>query len=146
MKRGRRRMVLMIVMVLVGMVFVLPAAPAFAVTCSGSGCEGKNPQTTGCSTDAITAYSTAIPNGKVELRWSQTCETFWSRVTSWIGPTTIRTRVQRQSGSPSTYDDIDYGATQAYNDKMMYDLFLGPRHRACGRLGSDTTWHCTIWY
>ena len=146
MKRGRRPVVLMIVTVLVGMVFMLPATPAFAVTCSGSGCEGKNPQTTGCSADAVTAASAAIPDGKVELRWSQTCLTFWSRVTSWIGPTTIRTRVQRQTSPIQSYDDIDYNATQAYNDKMMYIPFFGPRHRACGRVGANTTYVCTIWY
>jgi hypothetical protein len=141
-----RQRVLSAMVVAVLAIFVMPAPPAFAVTCSGSGCEGKNPQTTGCSADAITAASASIPDGKVELRWSQTCQTFWSRVTSWIGPTTIRTRVQRQTSPIQSYDDIDYGATQAYNDKMMYIAFFGPRHRACGRVGANATYVCTIWY
>lgn len=148
MKQGRRPVALTIMAILVGMLFVLPAAPAFAVDCTlpGAGCEGENPQGTGCSGDAKPLQTTAIMNGQVELRWSLLCRTVWSRVTSWIGATTIRTRIQRQSGSPLTYDDIDYNTTQAYNDKMMYVNLYFTHYRACGRVGADSTWHCTDWH
>ena len=56
--------------------------------CSGTGCEGKDPAATGCSTGARTVIAANLTLGiggptvgLVELRWSDTCETNWSRVT-----------------------------------------------------------------
>lgn len=59
-----------------------------AVTCSGNGCNQQDPQASGCAAGATTAGSANIQNGPnnrvqglVELRWSATCQTNWSRVT-----------------------------------------------------------------
>jgi hypothetical protein len=59
-----------------------------AVTCSKDGCDKQDPQQSGCSTGATTVGSANIQNGPnnrvqglVELRWSSTCQTNWSRVT-----------------------------------------------------------------
>lgn len=58
-------------------------------TCSGTGCNGTDPGQTGCSADGRTVAYTNIVNssgtavGRVELRWSPTCQTNWSRVTRW---------------------------------------------------------------
>lgn len=62
------------------------AAPA-AVTCTGSGCDGTNPETTGCAASAITAefaniYYQGVIVGTVELRYSTTCRTAWARIYS----------------------------------------------------------------
>src|SRR5688572_5850065 len=94
----------------IGMRILLAASLAFAVaaptaslvaasTCHGTGCNGKSPQTTGCANDAATAAWAYIKNssgtnvGKVEQRWSDHCQASWSRVTSYIGATTIREEI-----------------------------------------------------
>jgi hypothetical protein len=65
-----------------------------AVTCSGSACDGQFPEVTGCNADQVvldhaylgedvggTANPPVIQHIRVELMWSQTCKTNWSRVT-----------------------------------------------------------------
>lgn len=65
---------------------IMPFDSVSAASCSGSGCNGLDPQATGCATGAITVETKTITqNGssiKVELRWSSTCQTNWSRVTN----------------------------------------------------------------
>src|SRR5438876_9566962 len=54
------------------------------VACSGRGCDGQDPITTGCDYDAYTVTSQDINGlGLVELRYSPTCGTNWARVTSY---------------------------------------------------------------
>ena len=156
MKRGRRPVMLAIMMVLVGMVFVLPAAPALAATCSGFQCDGKNPHTTSCDANADTFETVYIRNaagtaiGTVEYRWSLICLTSWSRVTSWIGAQTLTESIERDDPSTpghttiyeKTYSDTDYGATQAFSPMVYY--LEGLRTRACGGIGSYGK--CTSWW
>jgi hypothetical protein len=120
------------------MVAIGPAASAVAAaTCYGAGCNGKSPETTGCATGAQTAASANIRNssgtivGKVEQRWSQTCQASWSRVTSYIGATTIREEIYGAAGN--SYVDTDYGATQGYSP-MAAGLWGS---YACGRLANN---------
>lgn len=68
---------------------VVPATPAMAASCGGSAasCDNTSPQTTGCSADAVTKSTVCIKAGgstlaKVELRYSPSCRTAWSRVTN----------------------------------------------------------------
>lgn len=58
------------------------ASKISALSCSGRGCDGLDPEATGCSADAKTlASEDHIDGGKVELRWSKNCDTKWARVT-----------------------------------------------------------------
>jgi hypothetical protein len=58
-----------------------------AVDCTGTGCNGKDPEDTGCSQDAATVASQTVtfsPGTQatsilMELRWSPTCKTNWAR-------------------------------------------------------------------
>lgn len=71
---------------------VVLAAPASAATCYGDYCSNKDPQATGCSTNAWTqnasvdVYSAGVVTneyaGRLELRASNTCGTQWGRFTS----------------------------------------------------------------
>lgn len=85
------------------------AAPRIAnVTCSGQGCNGTWPDQTHCADDAITVLSANINTttstvGKVELRWSPTCQTNWARVTSYIGTIGLIGMVQRDNGPDGSY-------------------------------------------
>src|SRR5437879_8300061 len=75
------------------------AHAAALVTCSGSGCNGQNPVTTGCNSgagsldNAIVTDSAGYIIGQVFLDWSSTCQTNWAygdRVASgWTGTVTI---------------------------------------------------------
>jgi hypothetical protein len=62
-----------------------PTASA-AVTCSGEGCSGTSPETTGCANDGETIFSTNLTTssgqvvGLIQLRYSATCRTAWARI------------------------------------------------------------------
>jgi hypothetical protein len=64
------------------------SAGATVASCAGTGCEGKDPAASGCSADGRTISRANLTRGVggpvvglVELRWSDRCETNWSRVT-----------------------------------------------------------------
>jgi uncharacterized protein DUF2690 len=59
-----------------------PAAATAAASCYASSCSGKNPDSTGCSSDARTIYrapTSPIAYPHVELRYSPTCRAAWAR-------------------------------------------------------------------
>src|SRR5262245_1467970 len=73
-----------------GTLIGLPASPAFAATCSGNGCNGLDPIATGCATGAYTVASAPMsdPYGTaatIDLRYSPSCGTNWSRLTMSVG-------------------------------------------------------------
>ena len=88
---------------------VPPPVPS-PTNCSGDACNGLNPEATNCSTGAITAggpndiYATLNgvnqKVGTVELRWSSTCQTNWSRVIRTDGATgeSVIARIIRDDG------------------------------------------------
>lgn len=96
---------------------------AHAATCSGYGCDGLDPNATGCSTGANDTASTYLYNasgsivGLLELRYSPTCGTNWSRVTSYVGIHNLYARVTRQSDGRS-YADV--GNYQIIWSNMVY--------------------------
>jgi hypothetical protein len=121
---------------------VVPVIPAFAATCSGSTCTGKNPSSTGCANDAITARSTSVDGIAVELRYSPTCRAAWGRIRFGANPD--RVKVENNIGQ-------SYTATiSSGND--VYTLMVndaGIVARACGTnvrsFAPDHT-ACTGWY
>ncbi|MFL6161511.1 MAG: DUF2690 domain-containing protein [Jatrophihabitantaceae bacterium] len=56
-----------------------------AVSCSGYGCDGTDPQSSGCAATAETVASAWVnyPYSKVELRYSTACRTTWARASGW---------------------------------------------------------------
>lgn len=58
------------------------ATPAFAASCSGSSCVGKDPSATGCATGATSVASVRPAGGgpAVSLRWSSACRSNWARL------------------------------------------------------------------
>jgi hypothetical protein len=72
------------------------AAPAAGpivplATCSGAGCDNRDPDATGCSAGSRNASGpdavVNTPWGIVELRFSPTCQTNWVRVRNYPGGT-----------------------------------------------------------
>ncbi|GAA3432683.1 DUF2690 domain-containing protein [Kutzneria kofuensis] len=61
----------------------LDAAPAMAVGCTYNSCNGKDPQAMGCSSGASNLEQYTNNWGDyVELRYSPTCGTVWTRLTT----------------------------------------------------------------
>jgi hypothetical protein len=51
-----------------------------AGTCSGAGCDGQDPQSTGCAADAINAAVTSEGGVTLQLRYSPSCHANWARM------------------------------------------------------------------
>ena len=87
--------------------------PDTSTNCSGEACNGLNPETTTCSDSASTVggpkdiyatlNGTSQKVGTVELRWSSTCKTNWSRVIRNDGATgeSVMAKIVRD-------DDVQY--------------------------------------
>ncbi len=76
---------------IIGMASLLFIAAAevhgLQASCHGSSCRGLNPQNTSCPWNAYTVYGGIQPSGRwgriwVELRYSRTCASNWSRVSA----------------------------------------------------------------
>jgi hypothetical protein len=112
------------VLMLSSLILFSRVLPAHAAECSGMGCDGQDPVQTGCVNGAYTVATDDIYDnngaviGRVDLRYSPTCETNWTRTISYIGPQTLDAVVTR--------DDIGYhlneyldNVTNVYTD-MIY--------------------------
>ncbi|MGW4650000.1 DUF2690 domain-containing protein [Kitasatospora sp. NPDC004289] len=59
---------------------VAPAQPAAAAACTGAGCNGKDPDTTGCASDGKLLETKALDGSvKVQLFGSAACKAKWAR-------------------------------------------------------------------
>jgi uncharacterized protein DUF2690 len=141
----------------------LAVAPASAQTCSGADCTGQTPQATGCDADGI--WVTAAPAnvgfsaiGYVHLMWSPTCQTVWSRL-STFGPQSgaywaflsSGLNFAYQIGAPyeATYDftQVFDPSLQQHKDSLMYhrsDNRVSNGVRACGRITGVFNLACTV--
>ena len=75
---------------------IISPPTAMAAGCRGSSCNGKSPTLMGCSADAVTVDSVVDEDhasggtfGRqvVQLRYSRSCNAFWSRATAAAGGT-----------------------------------------------------------
>ena len=104
---------------------ILGASPALAANCSGDGCNGKNPVTSGCNANGYLAKRIAFTdmNGiamwdKVyaDVYYSNICGTNWVRVTNnpWGGRAFKSIVSLNANGTPrytETEDDYTYGSS-----------------------------------
>ena len=99
---------------------ILLSTTAGAAGCSGYTCDGKDPVAMGCSSGAVTAASKKSTGvfwrTFVELRWSPTCKTNWTRIsyenvtTTWdpnydkkLTPQLLTATVYRSSNPKVSY-------------------------------------------
>lgn len=152
----------------------LAAVPAGAVTCSGTGCTGQEPDSTGCIDDGIWITASSLSSGgsviaHVQLMWSPTCETVWSRLStyaeespahwSWLSNGSISFATVSTSGTPtapgSPYDSTDYDdydevydiTTVRHLDSKMYhysETRVTNGVKACARITGLVTDKCTV--
>ncbi|MBX7236570.1 MAG: YjfA family protein [Caldilineales bacterium] len=101
--------------------------------CRGVSCRGKNPQTMGCSRDAVTLDITPKPgtagagyNQYTELRYSRRCQAYWSRVRSRLPAGSIVFTRAAIKGHTQQTRVVNPGGTQAISR-----MWTGPAV-ACG--------------
>ncbi|GCE31364.1 hypothetical protein KDA_68480 [Dictyobacter alpinus] len=95
----------------------------------GTNCNNQNPQDTQCAQGAQTVLSAYITDpyyggnwGLLELRWSPTCGTNWTRITSYQGTRQLYAIIEHPAGQDGGYAYYTSGnvvATQTWS-KMVY--------------------------
>lgn len=112
-----------IVLIISSLILFTAAMPAQAAGCSGMGCDGQDPVQTGCANSAYTIasdyiYRLGIVIGRVDLRYSPTCETNWTRTISYMGPQTLDAVVTEEDIGYHLNEYLD-NVTNVYTD-MIY--------------------------
>ena len=101
------------------------------VTCSGNGCNGLDPVSTGCARDGITVTTTggtvSFRTGTIQLRYSPTCGTNWGRVFSTIGTTQLWVSIRRDDGR--FYFTVGSGITRLWSPMVFA---RNVKAKACG--------------
>lgn len=127
---------------------VLAAEPAqAAVSCTYTSCDKKDPQAAGCSTDATTIFSRTLTMGTIQLRHSNACKAFWTRVTT--GEVTGgRIRVTRYDSTNDANPEYslpkDVGANATGWTAMWGESSVHVwGFQACGRNSGESTVSCT---
>lgn len=134
--------VAVMVMAIVGM-SVVPASAspdsAQLLTCSGSGCLGKNPQLYTCSQDTQTVRTASRGGATIQLRYSPSCRSAWAREVNGRVGDFLWVRNQ-QNELESTH--ITSGSS-AFTT-MVSDL--GTTASACMTLVGETVFTCTSFF
>ncbi|NJO81708.1 MAG: DUF2690 domain-containing protein [Blastochloris sp.] len=121
---------------IVGAFFAIPQSEVIqAAGCSGMGCNGKDPIAMGCANDAYTVTSAEITSngstiGRVDLRWSPSCQTNWSRVVSYVGGTNMFVMLTDCAGN-----ELSGTYYQAYGTSVYGDMRYNTTVRALGAFG-----------
>lgn len=121
------------------------AAPAHAVTCYGDYCSGLDPQSSGCAADAYTATSYGNNLFMMEVRYSPTCKTNWTRITMYnsgykCSPNGTLSSVQDSGYTQSTYiDSVCPGPSFTRWTPMIYSPVRKVQGRFSGSAGSFVT-------
>ena len=124
-----------VLVLLITVIFVIASSFPFAsvafALCSGAGCNNTDPGTTGCNADVATVRTMYPASGKarVELRFSDACQTRWSKVINiaslnYWGNATLRYWY---------YHSVYLGPGYSTYSNQRY----GSGYQACGDVGSS---------
>lgn len=108
---------------------IVTAGPSSAVGCYGDYCSGKDPSSTGCAADAYTAAAVDFTGGRLEVRYSPTCKTNWSRLQIYPGGFAYHLAAVQDTGYRQ---DVDWAASVGegtYWTPMIYS----PVHKVQGQ-------------
>lgn len=121
-------------------VLVIPASPAMAASCSGSGCTGKDPNAQGCSPDARTIDEFTYLGARFELRYSPACFAAWTRVTSSTHHNTLFAQIRTDG---NTVYGVQVTAGQNFTRMINFAHLV----RSCGAAWFDASpWVCTSYH
>jgi len=133
--------------------FLLPSSALAAPACSGNGCNYQDPYAMRCAGSGASYGVVATKNiydagtnrylGYVQLWWSYTCKTNWSRTVATVSNSSIETYVI--SGNNSDWEHNWNGGNELHS--MM---FYAPttKSQACGAISGDgysSNDVCTVW-
>lgn len=129
--------------------FNFSVLPVTAATCSGNHCHALDPQDTGCNAEKdvlekrTISTSNGVPLGSVEMRWSRSCRTKWSRVTSLNVQPSLSAFLTRKSGNPP------FVVKTAKGTLVWSPMFYGGQEntdkvQACGTIAGSS--RCTSLY
>lgn len=115
--------------------------------CSKGGCNGLDPNVTGCDLNAKTLSTRNFAQGKLELRYSNTCETKWAKVTRNDGSMLSTAWVQTSDGTgkPTTIDTVVWSymwSNMYYSNSMKACAIIYPCSGDCDANG---TTYCTAY-
>lgn len=127
----------------------IPVSTVTAASCGGSAasCDGTSPQATGCAADAVTRATAALKDdanvtrGQIQLRYSPSCRTAWSRVVNWSVSANITYIIASSAGQSETdsdqlaknqsgYSPQIYVAGRSAQAGGLWNLHLGFRYTA----------------
>jgi hypothetical protein len=133
----KRRLLMLLIVAVFGVLAALQSTSVAAATCYGSGCNGLNPSTTGCTAGAYLVSQADIYDassnyiGGVELWWSPTCQAAWSFVYSDFRAYRVQASVTSTSPSNS-YTQNNFNVYTA-RSPMVYATNVSFTS-ACGRI------------
>ena len=127
-----------------------PSGVAPNVSCAGNGCNGKDPQASGCSANAVTLASAAMLTvsrdniGTIEMRYSRACGTQWIRINSTVtdcagDPCQNDALISRPAGADGpaiTFEDA--GRPGSGQPSQWTRMVYTPDVRSCGTGAADT--------
>jgi hypothetical protein len=101
-----------------------------AVTCSGNGCDGLSPGTTGCAATAITAKSVNLYRGSellgiVQLRYSTACRTVWGRIVNYVSTVGAALVHRNFDGRVEQCNSLTYSSTLGAYSCYTLQLYDG---------------------
>jgi hypothetical protein len=156
--------VLAVLMIVVGLLVgcnskdtTMPSSPAADLEandaaakagCSGSSCEGYDPNSKGCGSDAYTVaskylYSGSTQVGLVELRYSPSCNANWARVSRYQGSVSYPLKAEAV-GNPSGYQATQLsGSYSVYSNMIDGNKSVAACGMVCMNNGSPS---CTSGY
>ena len=109
-----------------------PTQFVLAATCSGSGCNNTNPNSTGCDVGATTVSSIYPASSRVDLRSSSTCATKWAKTTntdslnrSFYANATLKNYYYTHSPAPIA-KNLSVYSNQRYNITGQACGYVGP--------------------
>ena len=130
-----------------------------AAGCSGSSCNGYNPNSMGCDGDAYTSFSKSITNGTVQNRVSSTCEAAWARTINQSGSYKYAAATIRYGGTNYVYSYSVRSSSAIANGAVVYTVMVAPEStiptRSCGKVNTSgpisiplslSETYCTVYF
>lgn len=120
----------------------MPQSPVFvvsAVGCTGHECDGYNPQTMGCGSDATTGTSKDLVIGVAEHRISDACDAKWERTRLTTGTRYAAGSIRFGCGNYCYAHSVSSQA-KISSGEQVYTPMEGDQNiptRACGKLLVD---------
>lgn len=129
-------------LLLLVLLFPFDGQSSLAAGCSGSSCMGKNPQTMGCGSDAITKKSGSYGDGsRVQNRESSACNAEWTRTINQAVGSRYAAASSRYGCANYCYHKSTSSPGTIARNQQVYSSMVGPDStistKSCGRVSTS---------